>query len=57
MGGLSLHDVPVQVYAPAANMLAPSGLIGAGLLRQFRVALDLPGGRLDLTPPPITILG
>ena len=56
MGGLTLHDVPVQVYAPAANARAPSGLIGTGLLRQFRVALDLPGRRLHLTPPPVIVV-
>ena len=31
------------------------GLVGAGLLRQFRVALDLPARRLHLTPPPLMI--
>ena len=55
MGPLTLHDVPVQVYA-AANAPAPSGLIGSGLMRQFRVTLDLSARRLWLTPPPITIL-
>jgi predicted aspartyl protease len=56
IGGLTLRDIPVQVYAPVANAPAPAGLIGSGLLRPFRVALDLPGRRLHLTRPPITIL-
>ena len=57
LGGLTLHEVPVQVYAPAANAPAATGLIGTGLLRQFRVRLDLAGRRLTLTPPPVMVLG
>ncbi|WP_293679075.1 aspartyl protease family protein [uncultured Phenylobacterium sp.] len=56
MGGLTLRDVPVQIFTPATNAPAASGLIGAGLLQPFRVALDLPARRLHLTPPAITIL-
>ena len=56
LGGLTLHDVPVQVYSPAANAPAATGLIGTGLLRQFHVRLDLPGRRLTLTPPPVRVV-
>ena len=51
IGDLTLEDVPVQVYTPAAHAPAPSGLLGAGLLRRFRMVLDLGGGRLFLVPP------
>lgn len=51
IGDLTLEEVPVQVYAPAAHAPAPSGLLGAGLFRRFRMALDLRGDRLFLTPP------
>ncbi|WP_293905063.1 pepsin/retropepsin-like aspartic protease family protein [Phenylobacterium sp.] len=57
IGGLALHDVGVQVYAPAANAPAPSGLLGTGLLRQFRMALDLAGQRLYLVPAPLLVVG
>jgi len=51
IGDLTLQDVPIQVYAPAAHAPAPSGLLGAGLFRRFRMALDLGQGRLFLVPP------
>jgi predicted aspartyl protease len=51
IGGLTLSDVPVQVYSPAAHAPALSGLLGAGLFRRFRMALDLGEGRLFLVPP------
>lgn len=51
VAGLTLREVPVQIYRPAANAPAPSGLVGAGLLGRFRLALDLGGGQLHLTPP------
>lgn len=51
VGRLKLRDVPVQVYAPAAHAPAVSGLLGAGLLQPFRMALDLGAGRLWLVPP------
>jgi predicted aspartyl protease len=56
LGPLKLHDVPVQVYAPAANVPSPSGLVGTGLLRQFRLALDLANRRLYLIPPPLMVV-
>ncbi|WP_296594810.1 aspartyl protease family protein [Phenylobacterium sp.] len=49
VGGLTLRDAEVQVYAPAANAPAPSGLLGAGLFHRYRIALDLGGDRLFLT--------
>jgi len=51
VGDLTLEDVPVQIYAPAAHAPAPAGLLGAGLFRRFRTVLDLGGGRLFLVPP------
>ena len=51
IGDLTLENVPVQIYAPAAHAPAPSGLLGAGLFRRFRMALDLGQGRLFLVRP------
>lgn len=56
IGPLSLRNVEVQIYAPAATTPGPGGLIGAGLLRPFRAALDLQGQRLWLTPAPLMIV-
>jgi predicted aspartyl protease len=55
IGGLALRDVDVQVYTPAANAPAPSGLLGAGLFRRFRMALDLGADRLHLVPPSLMV--
>lgn len=56
IAGLTLRDVDVQIYRPAANAPAPSGLLGAGLFRRFRMALDLGGRQLHLIPPsPIVV--
>ncbi|MBW8813005.1 MAG: aspartyl protease family protein [Caulobacterales bacterium] len=51
VGRLMLRDVEVQVYRPADHAPAVSGLLGAGLLQPFRMALDLSGDRLWLTLP------
>jgi predicted aspartyl protease len=51
VGRVMLRDVPVQVYRPADHAPAVSGLLGAGLLQPFRMALDLGGGQLWLVPP------
>ncbi|HET6971031.1 MAG TPA: hypothetical protein VFH92_07900, partial [Phenylobacterium sp.] len=51
VGRLLLRDVEVQIYRPADHAPAVSGLLGAGLLQPFRMALDLGGGRLWLVPP------
>ena len=56
LGELSLRNIDVQIYAPAASAPGPVGLVGAGLLRPFRVALDLNGGRLWLTPAPLRVV-
>jgi predicted aspartyl protease len=56
VGDLVLRNVDVQVYRPAANAPAPSGLLGAGLFSRFRMALDLGGGRLHLVPPSLMIV-
>jgi predicted aspartyl protease len=46
--GLTLTHVPVQVFSPPRASPMPSALIGVGLLRHFRVAMDLGGGRMQL---------
>ncbi|HEX7885405.1 MAG TPA: retropepsin-like aspartic protease [Phenylobacterium sp.] len=51
VGPMTLHEADVQIYTPAANAPAPSGLLGTGLFRQFRLALDLEGQRLSLVRP------
>lgn len=56
VGGMTLHDTDVQIYTPAANAPAPSGLLGTGLFRQFRMALDLGGDRLILLRPGLIIV-
>jgi len=56
LGELSLRNIDVQIYAPAASAPGPVGLVGAGLLRPFRIALDLNGGRLWLTPAPLRVV-
>jgi predicted aspartyl protease len=49
--GLTLRGVDVQIYAPSAKGAIPRGLLGSGLFRRYRMALDLDGGRLFLMPP------
>lgn len=56
VGSMTLHDADVQIYTPASNAPAPSGLLGTGLFRQFRLALDLNGRRLLLTRPGLIIV-
>ncbi len=48
VAGMTLRETDVQIYTPAVNAPAPSGLLGTGLFRQFRMALDLGGDRLVL---------
>ncbi|MCR5875105.1 aspartyl protease family protein [Phenylobacterium sp. J426] len=48
--GLTLRGVDVQIYAPSAKGAIPPGLLGSGLFRRYRMALDLDGGRLFLIP-------
>lgn len=56
VGGLTLHDADVQVYTPAVGAPAPAGLLGTGLFRQFRMALDLGGDRLFLVRPGLILV-
>jgi predicted aspartyl protease len=54
--GVSLSDTAVQIYAPTAAGPMPQGLLGAGFLRRFRMGLDLPGARLSLARPTLSVL-
>jgi predicted aspartyl protease len=56
VGPVVLRDVDVQVYRPAANAPAPTGLLGTGLFSRYRMALDLGGDRLHLVPPSLMII-
>ena len=56
IGDLTLRDVGIQIYRPAANAPAPSGLLGTGLFARYRMALDLGRDRLHLVPPPLMII-
>lgn len=49
VGDLVVREAAVQIYQPA--QAATAGLLGSGLLRGYRYALDLPGRRLVITPP------
>jgi hypothetical protein len=49
VAGHRLRDVPVQIYSPAVRGPIPAGLLGLGVLRRFRVALDHGAGRMFLT--------
>jgi predicted aspartyl protease len=49
--GETFDDLEVQIYKPAANAPVPPGLLGLGVLERFRLALDLPGGRIFLFGP------
>jgi predicted aspartyl protease len=46
--GHLLRNVEVQVFTPAAHSPVPNGLVGLGVLRQFRTIMDHAGGRLFL---------
>ena len=50
LAGLRFARTPVQIYAPSAGP-SPPGLLGMGLLKRFRFALDLPGRSLMLLRP------
>ena len=56
VGGLDLRNVDVQIYRPAPNAPAPSGLLGTGLFSRYRMALDLSAGQLHLVPPSLMII-
>ena len=44
--GMTLRGVEVQIYSPSARGAIPHGLLGTGLLRRYRMVLDLDGARL-----------
>jgi predicted aspartyl protease len=47
--GRTLKDVEVQVFTPTAPAPLPAGLLGVGILRRFRVGIDIAAGVLWLT--------
>ncbi|THD78025.1 MAG: hypothetical protein E7812_12610 [Phenylobacterium sp.] len=49
--GRRLSDVEVQVFTPSAPAPLPAGLLGVGILKHYRVALDVGAGVLWLTGP------
>lgn len=49
--GRRLSDVEVQIFKPAAHGPLPDGLLGVGILRRYRVGLDLGAGLLWLAGP------
>jgi predicted aspartyl protease len=53
-GGSVLHDVEIQVFTPAVRGPLPAGLLGVGILKQYRAAMDLAAGVLWLTGPAVT---
>lgn len=54
--GVTLSDAAVQIYAPSVAGPMPQGLLGAGFLRRFRMGLDLPGRRLSLARPTLSVV-
>lgn len=49
--GQVLREVDVQIFRPSVQGPLPAGLLGAGVLRNYRVGLDLEAGVLWLTGP------
>lgn len=49
--GRRLDDVEVQVFKPSVQGPMPAGLLGVGILRRYRVGLDLGAGVLWLSGP------
>ena len=49
--GRRLSDVEVQIFTPAVQGPMPDGLLGVGILRRYRVGLDLGPGLLWLAGP------
>ena len=49
-GQTPLRCAPVQIYPDAGAGALPDGLVGVGVLREFRVWLDLGRGALALAP-------
>src|SRR5262245_56055958 len=55
LGGITIHDVPVQImstrrFAGAAGGRRVDGIVGTCLLYHFLATFDYPGGRLVLRP-------
>lgn len=55
-GGHTLRNVEVQVFSPTHPAPLPAGLLGVGLLRRWRVGLDLNAGVLWLAPPRLVVV-
>ncbi|MDZ4369858.1 MAG: pepsin/retropepsin-like aspartic protease family protein [Phenylobacterium sp.] len=55
VGALPLRGVDVFVYRPNPAAPAPEAILGSGLFRRHGMALDLPGGRLYLSPPGVAL--
>jgi predicted aspartyl protease len=51
LAGFLLRDVPVQIFTPARGGPIPSALLGMGLLRRFRFALDHDRSQMHLALP------
>lgn len=49
--GRRLQDVEVQIFTPTAPAPLPAGLLGVGILKHYRVGLDLGAGLLWLDGP------
>jgi predicted aspartyl protease len=49
--GRILRDVEVQVFTPSAQGPLPAGLLGVGILRHYRTAMDLEAGVMWLSGP------
>jgi hypothetical protein len=49
--GRKLNDVEVQVFKPSAPAPLPAGLLGVGILRRYRVGLDIDAGVMWLSGP------
>lgn len=49
--GHILQNVEVQVFTPAARGPLPAGLLGIGILKHYRTAMDLEAGALWLAGP------
>ncbi|MBL8554090.1 MAG: aspartyl protease family protein [Phenylobacterium sp.] len=48
VGAIDARAADVQIYAPGAHAPTPTGLLGAGFLRQFHTVVDLPGDRVQV---------
>jgi hypothetical protein len=51
--GRTLQDVEVQVFTPSVQGPLPAGLLGVGILKHYRAAMDLESGALWLAGPAV----